>query len=430
MKLFKTFSIVCLLGIGARLQAQPLPTAWVINTLGETLSQVDLGSGQVTPNSLTLGSAPNDIVISGTTGYVVNSLSNHLQVIDLENKQTIRTIEIFLGLNPYSIALDNNDRAYVSNLSTGSVSILDLVNGEEIDTINTGGAPEGVCVYEDILYVTDVNYVGPWTYGSGLVHAYSLPALGYLGTIQVGMNPQVIKPGPDGLLHIVCTGDFADVPGRIDLLDPQSLELVDSILVGGSPGALSFSPQGIGFLSAGGWIADGLVMTYDALNHNILHGEANPITVPSAATGIAATTAGNALVCCFVTDQVVEVDTAGNQIHSYDVGDGPLTLAVWEPPTGIPPEAKPGPDQRLAYNYPEPFNSTTWIIYSLPSPQNVSLSLFDLQGRLLERQSLGWRAAGEIRIPVTPASGISSGYLWYRLETRDASTDGSMLYLK
>ncbi len=90
--------------------AQSPPIAWVVNNLSETLSEVDLSSGQVITNAISLGSIPNDIIISGDKAYVVNSGSNHVQIIDLSAQQTLGTIELYLGLNPYFIVLDGEDR--------------------------------------------------------------------------------------------------------------------------------------------------------------------------------------------------------------------------------------------------------------------------------------------------------------------------------
>jgi len=44
--------------------------------------------------------------------------------------------------------------------------------------------------------------------------------------------------------------------------------------------------------------------------------------------------------------------------------------------------------------YPNPFNSSTTISYSLPAPGRYTLDVIDIQGRLVTRLSDGWREAG------------------------------------
>ncbi len=49
----------------------------------------------------------------------------------------------------------------------------------------------------------------------------------------------------------------------------------------------------------------------------------------------------------------------------------------------------------LFQNFPNPFNPNTWIPYSLSNPVNVSLSIYDVQGRLIIHHSLGFQKIGE-----------------------------------
>ncbi|MBU1651982.1 hypothetical protein KKA00_07155, partial [bacterium] len=232
------------------------PTAWVVNSIGETLAKVDLVSGQVVTNVIALNSAPNDIVISENLAYVVNSLSNNVQVIDLNGQETIGTIEILQGIDPYYICLDGQERAFVSNLLTGNVSVLDLVSGTEAGIISTGGIPEGVCVSGDYLYVTDVvDFLGDWQ--PGKVYAYDLETLTLQGTATVGINPQIVKMGPDGKLHVVCTGDYGATVGQVDIVDPVTMTVEQSLTLGGTPGSLVFTSAGIAYVGGGGWAGDG-----------------------------------------------------------------------------------------------------------------------------------------------------------------------------
>ena len=82
-------------------------TAWVVNSLGETLSKVNLDLGEVAVNAVSLDHAPNDIAILGNRAYIVNSASNNVQIFDLATEQTVGAIEILKGLNPYYIVIEN-----------------------------------------------------------------------------------------------------------------------------------------------------------------------------------------------------------------------------------------------------------------------------------------------------------------------------------
>jgi len=49
---------------------------------------------------------------------------------------------------------------------------------------------------------------------------------------------------------------------------------------------------------------------------------------------------------------------------------------------------------RLLANYPNPFNPETWIPYQLAKPGEVTIRIYDLQGRLVREFALGYQPAG------------------------------------
>jgi hypothetical protein len=93
-------------------------------------------------------------------------------------------------------------------------------------------------------------------------------------------------------------------------------------------------------------------------------------------------------------------------------------------------DPRPIPDDFvLAQNSPNPFASVTRITYDLPEPSRVSLSLYDLSGRLVtdlvsgEEQETGRHEA------VFNAASIASGVYLYRLRAVPLSGNtGSGLY--
>ena len=48
----------------------------------------------------------------------------------------------------------------------------------------------------------------------------------------------------------------------------------------------------------------------------------------------------------------------------------------------------------LLANYPNPFNPETWIPYQLADPADVTLTIYDMNGKLIRRLALGYQAAG------------------------------------
>jgi hypothetical protein len=79
--------------------------------------------------------------------------------------------------------------------------------------------------------------------------------------------------------------------------------------------------------------------------------------------------------------------------------------------------------------YPNPFNATTVIRYSLPRPANVQIEIFDILGRHVEMLLSGYRPAGLHSIR-WDAVDLPSGIYFYRINTGQYSQTGRCLLLR
>lgn len=88
-------------------------------------------------------------------------------------------------------------------------------------------------------------------------------------------------------------------------------------------------------------------------------------------------------------------------------------------------------DFALLGNYPNPFNPSTTIRFSLPQTSVVTLEVFDILGRLVASQSLGLREPG-VQTHVFMADNLASGVYNYRLRmaSNHATVAGKMVLLK
>ena len=84
------------------------------------------------------------------------------------------------------------------------------------------------------------------------------------------------------------------------------------------------------------------------------------------------------------------------QLRVFRVHPDGYSLAVEETISSdwIPDVVKSTPVNRLSQNFPNPFNPETWIPYQLASDVNVSLYIYDAQGRHIYAKTLGYRKAG------------------------------------
>ncbi len=93
----------------------------------------------------------------------------------------------------------------------------------------------------------------------------------------------------------------------------------------------------------------------------------------------------------------------------------------------------------LLANYPNPFNPETWIPYQLASPSEVTLKIYDMNGRVVRRLNMGHQTAGMYRNRNRAAywdgrnqSGefVASGLYFYTLKTGKFAATRKMLIRK
>ena len=100
----------------------------------------------------------------------------------------------------------------------------------------------------------------------------------------------------------------------------------------------------------------------------------------------------------------------------------------------IPSEAVAGefilhPSSLILSSFPNPFNSSTTISYSLPRPGRYELDVVDISGRLVARLSDGWKEAGSYR-EVLQAGNLSSGSYYLMLQTPNSLSHSAIDLIK
>jgi acetyl esterase/lipase len=104
---------------------------------------------------------------------------------------------------------------------------------------------------------------------------------------------------------------------------------------------------------------------------------------------------------------------------------------------GIPGVASAGPfaagqlypSEYGLVNYPNPFNSSTVIEFTLPKEAFVTLEVYDVLGRRVAGVENGNEGAGTHRMVFTP-NGLPSGFYILRMQTPDFEGTKKLIYLK
>lgn len=114
--------------------------------------------------------------------------------------------------------------------------------------------------------------------------------------------------------------------------------------------------------------------------------------------------------------EISDIKIAGNRVYISDSDAGirilrnTLLTGIEPPAPGSLPEAF-----TLHPNYPNPFNPSTTVAFSLPEAARVTLSVYNIAGEHVQTLTWGQLGAGTHRLAWN-ASGLSSGVYLIRLQ--------------
>lgn len=97
--------------------------------------------------------------------------------------------------------------------------------------------------------------------------------------------------------------------------------------------------------------------------------------------------------------------------------------------TGIEENSSKPSSFKLFDNYPNPFNPTTTISYSIPSQSSVSLKVYDILGNEVASLVDGEKPAGSYKVKFD-ASSLTSGTYFYTLSTDNFKSTRKMILTK
>jgi len=83
----------------------------------------------------------------------------------------------------------------------------------------------------------------------------------------------------------------------------------------------------------------------------------------------------------------------------------------------------------LNQNYPNPFNPVTKIKYDIPLNGNVSIKIYDINGRLINTLINEYKTAGRYEIDFN-GKNLSSGVYYYKIESGNFSQVRKMILIK
>ena len=369
----RNYVLILFLTIGFLLNASVL---FVLNSGSETLSRIDLETGEVDNAFAALGYMPNRFVCNTQYIYVANSGDNSVQKIDINTGSTITSIYLGTTVNPYDLIIDE-DFLYVSGGLSNQVYKVDLVTNEVVDQVAVGGNPAGLAISGDKLYVGNTDYMT--NYANCSVSVIDLADFEVITTIPTATNPQYLL-AEGGQIHVSCTGNWINLMGNIQIISVTTDTIIHTIEMGGQCGDLTITPNGTIYVGDAQNVA---VYAYDADTWEVMYSSAEPFTP------------GGSVVEANDTNLAVLGGEWGQNftVNLYDLDETPLdeylvglyAIDMKFQPTVTAANENIIIEVPLINAYPNPFQE--YVNFQLNDSRSniLYISIYDIRGRLVRK---------------------------------------------
>jgi YVTN family beta-propeller protein len=203
-------------------------------------------------NGRPLAGIIQSMVLAEDRIFIVANNMDKMEVVDAETMESLSTMT-FDGdhaLTPSSFAASSAGKGYVSGLYSNLVAVIDLENYTVTDTrIDVGMNPGDMIIAGNHLFVANSGFGDDNT-----VTVIDTGTDEVITTIETGSGPlKLIRDSLDRI-WVVSNGKKAydeswnrdpenDIPGRIDVLNASSLQLITTIETGGYPKSIAVSNE-------------------------------------------------------------------------------------------------------------------------------------------------------------------------------------------
>ncbi|MCX6185439.1 MAG: beta-propeller fold lactonase family protein, partial [Bacteroidetes bacterium] len=248
--------------------------------------------------------------------YIPNVNSNTVSVIDISSNILVATIPV--GTYPFAVSVDNiNNKIYIANSGSNNISVINSNTNTVIETVHSNGLlPMGLVISPDgnTIYVANEN--------SNSIAVIDATSYTLITSISVGNGPRHILFNSTGSKLYV--GNQAD--NNISVINTSTNSVVATIPTGANPLSSSLSPDGNRLYVTN--YLDGTVSVINTNNNTIL----STITVGSLPMGLVHSPDGSRVyVTNHNSNTVSVINTETNSvITNISVGVRPAGISISE----------------------------------------------------------------------------------------------------
>lgn len=185
-------------------------------------------------NGTNLGDVAQSFLQINDKGYIVVNNSNKIEVVNISDFTSLATIT---GFNSPRYMLKINDsKAYVTDLYSNSIQIVNLNSNTISGNISVQGWTEQLVLHNDTAYVCDM------TNNNILIINTTTDVL--VDSIKVGISPNSLVIDKNNQLWVMCSGGFNEENARLIQINPINRAIVQTFTfsdINNSPSSLSIN---------------------------------------------------------------------------------------------------------------------------------------------------------------------------------------------
>ncbi|HLW40578.1 MAG TPA: DUF5074 domain-containing protein [Brumimicrobium sp.] len=186
-----------------------------------TLSWIDLSTQTIEYdvfeeiNGRKIGDTGNDMILYGGKIYMTVSTSSTVEILDKSTLKSVKHIPFDYNnkiQQPRYLAA-HKGKVYVTSFD-GYVTAIDTASLKVTKRVKVGRNPEGICVYDNALYVANSGGLDPDNVDS-TVMKIDISTFTVTDTFVVGKNPGRLIADDYGTIYVVKRGDFFQNPSEL-----------------------------------------------------------------------------------------------------------------------------------------------------------------------------------------------------------------------
>lgn len=328
-----------------------------------------------------LGDVGQSLTLFDHTLYIVMNGSHEVRVVDLESSETHSADIEIPDASPRFMAVHRESGlGYISSWGLGGLLVVNLESNTVIDTLSLGALPEQIIIVEDEMFVS-IPMGSDWSATNQVLRIdLSSNAPEVTHTYNVIDGPGALALIGDQLyvtsLYYNDAWESFSGTSRIDLTDHSvvsvdhgyytnftaDINIIDGVAFRTFGNSIIPISEDLSLNSEGAIGNISGIYSHEMVNNHILIGSSD-----------------------FVAPDLVSIlSIDGQEVASFNVGALPSQIVYYSPEIVSTDRFNEVPATfSLGHNYPNPFNASTSIAFSLENSGKASLTIYDITGGIV-----------------------------------------------